>query len=94
MIKVVAKSLIKDNEVEKAINLYDELVQKTKQEKGCIAYELFQDLNNENILIIVEQWESEEHLEAHKKTEHFTRIVPQISDKRISSEINILHKIK
>ncbi len=90
MIKVVAKSLIKDNEVEKVINLYDELVKKTRQEEGCISYELFQDINNENILTIVEQWESEEHFEAHKKTEHFTRIVPQISDKRISSEINII----
>lgn len=94
MIKVIAKSIIKDGELEKVINLYDELVQKTRQEDGCISYELFQDINNENIVTIVEQWESEEHLEAHKKTEHFTRIVPQISDKRLNSEINILHKIK
>ena len=94
MIKVIAKSLIKDSELEKVNNLYSELVQMTRQEDGCISYELFQDINNKNLLIIVEEWESESHLDAHKKTEHFTRIVPQISDKRLNSEINILHRIK
>lgn len=94
MIKIIAKSIIKDNEVEKAISLYGELVDKTRLEDGCISYELYKDLNNENTLYIIEKWESQEHLDAHKKTEHFTKIVPQISDIRLNSEINILYKLK
>ena len=94
MIKVIAKSIFKDNYVENALHLYDELVVKTRQENGCISYELFQDVNNKNILCIIEEWESEAHLDAHKKTEHFTRIVPLISEIRESSEINILNLIK
>ena len=94
MIKIIAKSFIKDGYVQKVINLYDELVEKTRLEDGCIAYELYKDINNENTLFIIEEWESQEHLEAHKKTEHFTRIVPIISEFRIKSEINILNKLK
>lgn len=94
MIKVIARSVIRNNELEKVINLYDELIKKTREEDGCISYELFQDINDKNVLIIIEEWESEKHLDAHKKTEHFTRVVPQISDIRLSSEINILHKIR
>ncbi len=94
MIKVIAKSLIKDGEIEKVFNLYDELVEKTRLEDGCISYELYKDINDENTLFIIEEWESQEHLEAHKKTEHFTKIVPQISDIRLGSEISIITKLK
>ncbi len=93
MLKIVAKSLIKDNELEKAIALYRELVEETRKENGCISYELFQNINNKNTLTIIEEWESEAHFEAHKNTEHFIRIVSQISNIRLSSEINILHKV-
>lgn len=93
MLKIVAKSLIKDNEIEKAIKLYKELVKKTVQEDGCISYELFQDINNKNMLVIIEEWDNESSFEAHKNSKHFTKIVPQISNIRLISEINILQRI-
>ncbi len=93
MLKIIAKSLIIDNEIEKAIKLYKELVKKTVQEEGCISYKLFQDINNKNMLVIIEEWENEACFEAHKESEHFTKLVPQISKIRISSEINILQRI-
>jgi len=93
VIKVIAKSLIQENSLDEVIKLYEELVYKTRLEDGCISYELFEDIDDKNVLVIVEQWESEKHLEAHKLTEHFTKIVPQISTMRLKSEINILNKI-
>jgi len=93
MLKIIAKSFIKDNELEKAIKLYKELVEETLLEDGCISYELFQDINNKNMLVIVEEWQNEKYFEAHKNSEHFTRIVPQISNIRLSSEINILQRM-
>lgn len=93
MLKIVAKSLIKENELEKAIILYKELVNETLKEDGCISYELLQNINNKNMLVIVEEWENDTSFEAHKISEHFTRIVPQISNIRQNSEINILKRI-
>jgi quinol monooxygenase YgiN len=93
MLRIVAKSLIRDNEIKNAIKLYKDLVKETVQEEGCISYELFQDMNNKKMLVIIEEWENEACFEAHKKSVHFTKIVPQISKIRISSEINILQRI-
>ncbi|HCX62357.1 putative quinol monooxygenase [Sedimentibacter sp.] len=89
MIKVVAKGTYFDGRAEEAIELYRELVLETRREDGCISYSLFRDVKNASILTMIEEWESKEALDAHMKTEHFTRIVPIISKLRIDSELNI-----
>lgn len=89
MIKVVAKGFFYEDKVEEAIKLYEELVQKTREENGCILYNLFRDINDKSILTIIEEWENKDVLEMHMKTEHFTRLVPTIGKLRKSSEINI-----
>lgn len=93
MLRIVAKSHIKDGEIDKAIKLYKDLVRDTLQEDGCISYELLQDVDNKNMLVIIEEWENEICFEAHKNSEHFIKIIPQISNIRLSSEINILQRI-
>lgn len=46
VIKIVAKSVIKDDKIETFIQLTKELIEKSRQEQGCISYALFQDINN------------------------------------------------
>lgn len=46
MIKVIARSIIKENYLPEALVLYQLLVQETVKEQGCISYELFQELDN------------------------------------------------
>ncbi|MEL7649413.1 MAG: putative quinol monooxygenase [Sedimentibacter sp.] len=89
MIKVVAKGIYLEGKADEAITMYDELVKKTREEKGCISYSLFRDVNNPDILTMIEEWESVEDLEAHKISEHFTRIVPKIGALRKSAELNV-----
>ena len=93
MIKVVAKGVYQEGKAEEAIALYDELVKETRKENGCIAYDLFRDKKDPDILTMIEQWESDEALEKHMKSEHFTRIVPMIAKMRKSSELNIYELI-
>ncbi len=93
MIKVVAKGVYLEGKSEVAIAMYDELVKETRKEQGCIAYNLFQDKDNKDVLTMIEEWESVEALEAHKKSEHFTRIVPMIGELRKSAELNVYELI-
>lgn len=94
MIKVVAKSRAKADKLEKYIELAKEMVEKTVKEEGCIKYELFQDTQNPNAMIIIEEWESEEALDRHMASEHFRRIVPQLNELREKgSEVNKLKKL-
>ena len=80
MIKVVAKNYIQEGKLEEILELYKELVEKTIVEPGCIKYELYQDINNQRILTMIEEWESIEALDAHEKTDHFVRIFPLLKD--------------
>lgn len=89
MIKVVAKGYYYEDKVDEAIKLYEELVSETQKEEGCIAYNLFRDVNDKTILTVIEEWANKEVLDMHMKSEHFTRLVPMIGKLRKNSELNI-----
>jgi quinol monooxygenase YgiN len=79
MIKVIARSVIKENHLSDALQLYKLLVAETIKESGCISYELFQELNNPNNLTLIEEWEDMEALERHTQTPHFITLVEKLS---------------
>ena len=93
MIRVVSKGMFYEEKTDEALKLYEELVVKSQKEKGCISYNLYRDIEDGNILTMMEEWESKEALEEHKKSEHFTRLVPVISKLRKRSELNVYKKI-
>jgi len=93
MIKVVAKNFLKEGTKEEVLKIFKELVEKTVEEKGCIKYEVFEDLKNSNILSMIEEWESMEDLTAHMNSEHFKRLVPVLGKfMEKEGEINLYKK--
>jgi len=54
MLKVIAQDFIKPEAVEVVMPLYRELVQKTRQEELCIAYDLFVDQREPGHFIFIE----------------------------------------
>lgn len=94
MIKVVAKNYMKSDRLSEVIDLCKELVEETRKEDGCIKYELYQDSEDSSILTMIEEWESKEALDLHLKSEHFTRIVPMMSEMtEKDGEMNIYTKL-
>lgn len=79
MIKVIARSVIKENHLTDALQLYKLLVAETTNESGCISYELYQELNNPNSLTLIEEWEDIEALQYHTQTPHFITLVEKLS---------------
>ncbi len=88
MLKVVAKSFFYEEKVDEALKLYEELVRETQKETGCISYNLYQDINDRIILTMLEEWESMECFNNHIKSDHYKKLIPEISKFRKSSEIN------
>ena len=78
MLKVVAKNYADLNQLDKILPLCRELVEITRQEKGCISYGVYQDAEHPELLTMIEEWKSREDLDAHLHSKHFTRIVPQL----------------
>ena len=58
---------------EQVKTLTDELVAKSRFEEGNKGYDLF-------AYLFCESWENEAVLEKHKNSEHFTRLLPQLSN--------------
>ncbi|MFL0198484.1 putative quinol monooxygenase [Clostridium sp. WILCCON 0269] len=94
MIKIVASSIIKEGQKEKYLQLTKELIEKSRQEVGCISYGLFQDINDDSILAFIEEWQDAEAVQQHNNSEHFKRIVPVLAELLIGTgEINIYKEI-
>ena len=79
MLKVIAQDFIKLESVELVKPLYRELVEKTRSEPLCLGYDLFIDRKDPGHFVFVEQWPDQAALDAHCRTEHFRRLVPQIN---------------
>lgn len=94
MIKIVAKSVLKDGKKETYLQLTKELIEKSRQEAGCISYSLFQDINDDFVVTFIEEWKDEEAINLHNNSEHFKRIVPLLADLRIGNgEVNLYKEI-
>jgi len=78
MLKVIAQHYIKEEHLEAVRPLFRELVEKSRAEELCIAYDLFVDQNDPGHFIFVEEWPDKAALEIHANTEHFKRLVSQI----------------
>ena len=57
---------------DEAESVLRELIAPTRRETGCIRYDLLRSLKGEDCveLVFVEEWASEEALDAHGQTEH------------------------
>lgn len=79
MLKVIAEDFIKPEHLDKVRPWYAELVEKTRLEPDCIAYDLYVDHKDPGHFIFIEQWPNQAALDAHCQSEHFKRLVPQIN---------------
>ena len=78
MIRVIATFQMKEDSLEKAIDMAKQLVSETRKEKGCIQYDLIQSDADSTRLVILEHWATQEDLDVHSASEHFTTIVPTL----------------
>ena len=71
---VVAGSIgIKSETRPEALKLALWMMEQTQAEVGCISYRFSSALEDENTILVFEEWESDAHLKAHFQT-------PQMAD--------------
>ena len=94
MLKVVSKGVFKEENLQKVIALYQDLIAETHKEHGCLSYELYQDTENPCVLTMIETWENRASLEAHFVTAHSKRLVPEIGKfKENGKDLHIYTKL-
>jgi quinol monooxygenase YgiN len=48
------------------------LTRSTRKETGCLSHHVFEDLENENTLGLIEMWKSHKELDEHWQSDHFS----------------------
>jgi quinol monooxygenase YgiN len=90
MITIVSKATVKEEKVEEYLEIIHELINESRKEEGCIKYDLYQDLNNKNILTFIEEWKDQEAIKIHNESPHYTNIVPKLRlFREKSAEVNL-----
>jgi quinol monooxygenase YgiN len=78
-IRVVAENHVREGAVEEYLAVARELVEKTNAlDAGCVSYQLARDLSDPLRFAVIEEWADQASLDAHMKSEHFTRLIPEL----------------
>lgn len=78
MISIVAKFIINEGEEDNFLNLINDLGKASRAEEGCIEYILHKDVKKTLTYCLIEKWKSQEAVDLHNNTLHFTSTVPKI----------------
>jgi quinol monooxygenase YgiN len=73
-VRVVAHIIAKPDTIAETRELLMTLIEPTRAEDGCIVYELIQNNADPADFTFVEEWTSDEALDAHLATEHLERV--------------------
>jgi len=88
MIKVTAKCFIKKESIEDFKTYTSKLIDETRKEEGCLAYELYQEVNDETVFSFIEEWKDMESLGRHIDSKHCKEIFPKM-EKLYSKEMEV-----
>lgn len=77
-VRVVARVVAFSDKIEEVKSILLGLLEPTRQENGCIIYELLQNQKDPTDFTFVEEWESHELLNIHLATPHLTEAASQL----------------
>jgi len=79
-IRVVARFAARPDHINKVAEILSALVEPTRAEDGCIAYDLLQNSADPTDFTFVEEWTSREALDRHLATEHIAECRRRIGE--------------
>uniref|UniRef100_B8HSM4 Antibiotic biosynthesis monooxygenase n=1 Tax=Cyanothece sp. (strain PCC 7425 / ATCC 29141) TaxID=395961 RepID=B8HSM4_CYAP4 len=79
-VRVIADLIAFPDKVEETKNMLLGLVKPTRQEPGCIQYDLLQDETCPNSFTFVEEWESHAALETHLNSAHIQAAISRLPE--------------
>jgi quinol monooxygenase YgiN len=108
-IAVIVKSVLKDPNMpftllvrfqakegagEKLEAAFAKAAKATRQEKGCLVYQLNRDLKMPNNYVLYERWQNLAALEAHLASQHIATLLTELNDVRAAPpEADVLRPV-
>ncbi len=91
---VVAKVVARQESVEDVKKELLKLIAPTRNEKGCIKYDLHQDNQDPAQFVFYETWESTACLESHMNTDHYKNYVSSVANLIKEKVVNKMTRIE
>lgn len=76
-VTVLASLIAKDNKITEAKALLHSLLSPTREEEGCINYDLHQDLEKPTHFFLYENWTDKRFLDKHLESSHLQAFFEQ-----------------
>ena len=54
------------------------MLEPARVERGCLSYRLYEDVEDSNAFVLLEEWETQQDLESHIRTENQQRLLALI----------------
>lgn len=90
---IVAKILAKEEKRDFVKSELLKLIDHTRAEKGCINYDLHQDIENPNLFLFFENWENKELWQTHMNNEHLAQYIKATEDSVVEFIVNQMKHI-
>jgi quinol monooxygenase YgiN len=78
MLKLIATLRCQPGQGDQVAAALLELAGPSRQEPGCILYDVCRAQADPDVLLVLEEWESQEALDAHMATPHFQEFIGRI----------------
>ncbi|PSF34573.1 antibiotic biosynthesis monooxygenase [Aphanothece hegewaldii CCALA 016] len=92
-IRVLAKVITFPDKLEETKALLMSLIEATRQENGCLRYELWQNQEKPTEFSFVEEWADQAALDAHFQTPHFLDALQKTEKLLMSSPEIVLYQL-
>ena len=93
MIVVVGRVRTDDERREALIEIGQRVAAASRDEAGCIGYRLYEDTEQPNAFVFVEEWESQEALDRHFATAHIDEFMRAIRTTLVAPPDVLFHTI-
>lgn len=92
-LKIVASITLKSEYKDELLKELHTIVDETRKEAGCIAYNLHQDTKNPLKYIILEAWKSQQAIDEHNDSHHFKAFVKAVDGKIEGLTVDIIKQV-
>lgn len=78
MIRLNAFLKVNEKDRQRVLSLANQLVDKSRQDEGCISYDFFESTTIPGVFMFCETWKDQESLDKHANAPHFLHLIPEI----------------
>jgi quinol monooxygenase YgiN len=93
VVKVISRYTVNPDKLREFQAVSARLIAICKKKKGCLDFELYQDVQNLNTFVFIEEWHDGETLALHMQSKHLNTILPIINELKVGKSDGIVCRL-